>query len=104
MKIHVKNFRVREGDDLDLKERLTIVDPIYKSKTQYDEIPADHVEKLSALQHQLSQSDRGARAAVVVDQGRTRAGGVAQDGGGIDAGPGPARDGRQRGGLRPRSS
>jgi PPK2 family polyphosphate:nucleotide phosphotransferase len=50
MKIHLKNFRVREGDELDLKKRPTIVDPIYKSKSQYDEIFADHVKKLSALQ------------------------------------------------------
>ncbi len=50
MKIHLRDFRVREGDDVDLKKRLTMVDPIYKSKTQYDAILADHVEKLSTLQ------------------------------------------------------
>lgn len=51
MKIHVKEFRVREGDDVDLKKRPTIVDPVYSSKADYKSILSEHVEKLSALQH-----------------------------------------------------
>jgi PPK2 family polyphosphate:nucleotide phosphotransferase len=50
MKIHLKDYRVQEGDSVDLKKWPTIVDPVYKSDTQYKEILAAHVEKLSALQ------------------------------------------------------
>ena len=50
MEIHIKDFRVREGDEVDLKKRLTTSDPVYKSKAQYEEILAEHVAKLSALQ------------------------------------------------------
>jgi polyphosphate kinase 2 (PPK2 family) len=50
MKIHLKEFRVREGDEVDLKKLPTIVDPVYSSKAQYDSILAEHVAKLSALQ------------------------------------------------------
>jgi hypothetical protein len=32
MKINSKDFRVREGDDVNLKKWSTIVDPVYKSK------------------------------------------------------------------------
>ncbi len=34
MKISSKDFRVREGDDVDLKKCPTRVDPVYKSKEQ----------------------------------------------------------------------
>ena len=60
MKIHLKDFRVKEGDEVDLKKRPTIVDPIYKSKAQYEEILAEHVAKLSALQQLLYASGRHA--------------------------------------------
>ena len=35
MKIKSKDFRVREGDDVDLGKWPTKVDPAYKSKEQY---------------------------------------------------------------------
>ena len=35
MKIHTKDFRVHEGDNVDLKKWPTKVDPVYKSKDQY---------------------------------------------------------------------
>ena len=38
MKISSKDFRVREGDDVDLKKWPTLVDPVYKSKEQYQEL------------------------------------------------------------------
>ena len=37
MKISSKDFRVREGDEVDLKKWPTMVDPVYKSKEQYQE-------------------------------------------------------------------
>ncbi len=50
MKIHLKHFRVQEGEKVDLKERSTVVDPFYKSKDDYATQLANHVERLSALQ------------------------------------------------------
>ncbi len=47
MKIRLKDFRVREGDDVDLKKWPTVVDPNYKSKEQYQEILTEHVRLLS---------------------------------------------------------
>lgn len=52
MKIDSKDFRVREGDDVNLKKWPTKVDPVYKSKGQYHELLGEHVAKLS-LQQQL---------------------------------------------------
>jgi PPK2 family polyphosphate:nucleotide phosphotransferase len=52
MKIDSKDFRVREGDDVNLKKWPTKVDPVYKSKEQYHELLGEHVAKLS-LQQQL---------------------------------------------------
>ncbi len=60
MKISSKNFRVREGDDVDLKKWPTIVDPVYKSKEQYQELLTDHVTRLSSQQQLLYASNRHA--------------------------------------------
>jgi PPK2 family polyphosphate:nucleotide phosphotransferase len=49
VKIHLKDFRVPEGEDVDLKKRETRVDPVYKSKAQYEKILAAHVGDLSEL-------------------------------------------------------
>jgi PPK2 family polyphosphate:nucleotide phosphotransferase len=49
MKIHLKDYRVAEREDIDLKKRPTRVDPVYKSKEQYKEILDTHVEDLSDL-------------------------------------------------------
>ncbi len=43
MKIHSKDFRVREGDEVDLDKWPTMVDPVYKSKEQYQELLNEHV-------------------------------------------------------------
>ena len=48
MNIHTKDFRVPEGDEVDLKKRPMIIDPIYKSKAHHAELLAEHVAKLSA--------------------------------------------------------
>jgi PPK2 family polyphosphate:nucleotide phosphotransferase len=58
MKIHSKDFRVPQGDEVNLKKWPTIVDPVYKSKEQYREILEKHVAGLSALQQLLYSSDR----------------------------------------------
>jgi len=53
MKIAIKEFRVREGDQVQLKEWPTRVKPCYKSKQHYEAMLAEHVEKLSARQSLL---------------------------------------------------
>jgi PPK2 family polyphosphate:nucleotide phosphotransferase len=50
VKIDLKEFRVREGEKVDLKERSTLVDPFCKSKEDYKEQLAEQTEQLSALQ------------------------------------------------------
>ena len=60
VKINPKDFRVREGDDVDLQKWPTLVEPVYKSKDQYQEMLADHVTRLSAQQQLLYASNRHA--------------------------------------------
>ena len=60
MKINSKDFRVREGDEVDLKKWPTNVEPVYKSKEQYQELLKQHVAQLSSLQQLLYASDRHA--------------------------------------------
>ena len=58
MKIHSKDFRVREGDSIDLHNWPTKVDPVYKSKKQYKKLLEEHVEQLSSLQRMHYASSR----------------------------------------------
>jgi PPK2 family polyphosphate:nucleotide phosphotransferase len=58
MKIHSKDFRVREGNKVDLQKWPTKVDPVYKSKKQYHKLLDEHVEQLSALQQLHYASNR----------------------------------------------
>ena len=60
MKIKSKDFRVREGDEVNLKKWPTRGDPVYKSKEQYQEILTDHVARLSSQQQLLYASNRHA--------------------------------------------
>jgi PPK2 family polyphosphate:nucleotide phosphotransferase len=60
MKIHTKHYLVREGEAVDLKQRPTTVDPVYGSKSRYEDILANHVEKLSSLQQLHYASSRHA--------------------------------------------
>jgi len=60
MKIHSKNFRVREGDEVDLEKWPTLVEPVYKSKEQYKDLLEQHVAQLSLLQQLLYASNRHA--------------------------------------------
>ena len=58
MKISSKDFRVAEGDQVDLKKWPTLVDPVYKSKDDYQAMLHGHVEQLSEHQQLLYASDR----------------------------------------------
>jgi PPK2 family polyphosphate:nucleotide phosphotransferase len=58
MKINSYDFRVRKGDEVNLKKWPTIVDPVCKSKEQYQKLLVDHVALLSALQQLHYACDR----------------------------------------------
>jgi PPK2 family polyphosphate:nucleotide phosphotransferase len=60
MKINSKDFRVREGDEVNLKKCPTKVDPVYKSKEQYQKLLEEHVAQLSSQQQLLYASNRHA--------------------------------------------
>jgi len=60
MRIHTKDFRVREGDEVHLEKWPTKVDPVYKSKDQYKSLLEEHVAKLSSMQRFHHASDRHA--------------------------------------------
>jgi PPK2 family polyphosphate:nucleotide phosphotransferase len=60
MKINTKDFRVGEGDKVDLDKWPTKVDPVYKSKGQDKELLKDHVEHLSEQQRLHYASNRHA--------------------------------------------
>ncbi|MGD0104901.1 MAG: ADP-polyphosphate phosphotransferase [Rhodopila sp.] len=60
MKIDPKDFRVREGTEVDLDKWPTDVKKIYKSKQQYREMLEDHVQRLSEQQQLLYASNRHA--------------------------------------------
>jgi len=58
MKINPKDFQVMEGQRVQLKKYPTTIKPFYKSKDQYKEILARHIEELSDLQNILYADDR----------------------------------------------
>jgi len=58
MKINSKDFRVRPGKRIKLKEWPTIVKPFCKSKKDYQRLLGKHVEELSSLQHLHYASNR----------------------------------------------
>ena len=58
MKISAKDFRVKEGDEVDLGKWPTKVEPVYKSKDHYHKLLEEHVAQLSSLQHLHYASDR----------------------------------------------
>jgi len=57
MKIDITDFRVREGDRVDLKKFPTNIKPVFKSHKHYKAMLDDHVAKLTVLQrlHYASQ-------------------------------------------------
>jgi len=60
MKIDSKDFRVREGEEVNLRQWPTKVKPVYKSKEHYEKFLAEHVAQLSAQQQLLYASNRHA--------------------------------------------
>jgi PPK2 family polyphosphate:nucleotide phosphotransferase len=58
MKINSKDFRVRPGEKMKLKDWPTIVKPFCESKEEYRELLEEHVEKLSSLQRLHYASNR----------------------------------------------
>ncbi|MGC2414552.1 MAG: ADP-polyphosphate phosphotransferase [Stellaceae bacterium] len=72
MRINTNDFCVREGDEVDLKKWPTIVDPVYRSKKQYQELLGEHVARLSALQQLLYASN--AHAVLLIFQAMDAAG------------------------------
>jgi polyphosphate kinase 2 (PPK2 family) len=58
MKIETKDFRVAEGDKVDLKKWPTNVEPVYKSKHQYKKMLEQHIAQLSAQQQLHYASNR----------------------------------------------
>ena len=58
MKINSKDFRVRPGSKVELKEWPTSVKPFFQSKKQYQKLLKEHVETLSSLQQLHFASDR----------------------------------------------
>ena len=57
MKIETNDFRVHDGEAVDLLHRPTLVEPLYKSTEHYQETLAEHVAKLSSLQKLLYASN-----------------------------------------------
>jgi PPK2 family polyphosphate:nucleotide phosphotransferase len=58
MKIETKEFRVKEGEGVNLKKRPTLLSPVYKSIEEYKKILGKHVEQLSSLQQILYASNQ----------------------------------------------
>jgi polyphosphate kinase 2 (PPK2 family) len=60
MKVRSKDFRVREGDEVNLKKWPTKADPVYKSKEQYQKLLEEHVAQLSSQQQLFYATNRHA--------------------------------------------
>ena len=58
MTINYKNFRVREGEDVNLRKWPTKIDPVYTSKEQYTKLLDEHVAQLSSMQQLHYASNR----------------------------------------------
>jgi len=58
MKVNSKRFRVRQGDEINLRKWPTKVQPAYDSKEDYHKLLAEHVAQLSSQQQLLYASDR----------------------------------------------
>jgi PPK2 family polyphosphate:nucleotide phosphotransferase len=72
MKINSKDFRVRKGEEVNLKKWPTKVEPVYKSKEQYQTLLEEHVAQLSSQQQLLYASNR--YALLLIFQGMDAAG------------------------------
>jgi polyphosphate kinase 2 (PPK2 family) len=72
MKINSKDFRVRTGEKVKLKEWPTRVKPFCKSKKRYQKLLGEHVKELSSLQRLHYASHR--YALLLIFQGMDAAG------------------------------
>ena len=72
MKINSRDFQVRPGAKVKLKEWPTRVKPFFKSKKRYQKLLEKHVEALSALQHLHYASNH--QALLLIFQGMDAAG------------------------------
>ncbi|HVV48357.1 MAG TPA: ADP-polyphosphate phosphotransferase [Polyangia bacterium] len=72
MKEVLERCRVGEGETVDLKERPTSVKLLYRSKEEYHQLLADHVERLQTLQRLLYASNQ--HALLVIFQAMDAAG------------------------------
>jgi PPK2 family polyphosphate:nucleotide phosphotransferase len=68
----MKNFQVREGHKVDLKKWPTLVDPLFKSKDDYKELLATHIEELRTQQNLLYAANR--QSLLLIFQGMDAAG------------------------------
>ncbi len=57
MNINSKDFYVQAGEKIKLKNKPTIVAPVYKSKEEYHQILREHIEELRSLQSLLYASN-----------------------------------------------
>ncbi|MGP0106510.1 ADP-polyphosphate phosphotransferase [Rhodoblastus sp.] len=57
-RIDAAKFRVKQGEKVDLADRPTLIDPVYRSKDDYHAILTDHVGRLSDLQQKLYARNR----------------------------------------------
>src|ERR1700736_5025935 len=58
MKVSSTDFRVQQGDRVNLDKWPTAVEPIYESKKPYQKLLRDHVDQLSSLPQLLHASNR----------------------------------------------
>ena len=72
MQIKSKDFRVRPGTEMDLREWPTHIAPVYRSEKHYQTILADHIARLSAQQELLYASNQ--HALLVIFQAMDAAG------------------------------
>jgi len=72
VKINPKDFRLREGDEVNLRKWPTLIDPVYKSKAKYRKLLQQHVEQLSAMQQLHYSTQR--HALLIIVQGMDAAG------------------------------
>jgi PPK2 family polyphosphate:nucleotide phosphotransferase len=58
MKVRSTDFRVQQGNRVNLDKCPTAIEPIYESKKQYQKLLRDHIAQLSSLQQLLYASSR----------------------------------------------
>jgi PPK2 family polyphosphate:nucleotide phosphotransferase len=72
VKINPEDFRLREGDEVNLRKWPTLIDPVYKSKARYKKLLEQHVDQLSAMQQLHYSTNRC--ALLIIVQGMDAAG------------------------------